>query len=587
MEQKYQLEDTVATISFERDIQLKVGLFVAEGVYAAMMESGETAVLVRATKVKRKEGNDSPSVFVDYDERPYARGEIPDGILRQSPSAKVQFISRLIENSVRPLIPSSFTQDIKIMATIMSMGEDVLPDMLAVTGSSMAAGLAEVPVTQYASVRVGLVGNNFIINPTYSQIKEGALDLVLAGTEVGVVMMEVRANQLSVEGIIEAVTFGHKAICDLISVQRKMWAEKGNLKADMGKTEDLEDIFLPEEDDTLSNHLWYLAEEQILEALATTNKDARDEMLDSIVEELEEAIRHSEDEALRVMVESDGALLGNTFKGIINNILRKRIIEEGARYDDREPGQERTLSCQVGVLPNRVPGSALLAVGASADEIAYATQVLSVVTLGKAGDNPELPDNSLPQDEKPSFSHITFLPQSGGKPKETGYAAFVERALLPVIPKKSDEFPFVIRMVSEVLSSNGSASVSSVCASTLSLMDAGVPITKPVSAVAMTLFFPGVPQGRRRLLTDCDDFENVLGDAVIRVAGTDTGITAIQMEIRDTVDAGLPVDVIEDVLEQSTQARKNHLENMLRVIDKPRPHLKANAMENAAAASIK
>ena len=468
---------------------------------------------------------------------------------------------RLIDRPLRPLFPSWLRDDIQIVATTLSMDEEVPPDVLAVTGSSVAVLLAKLPFYgPMAAVRVGLVGDDFIINPTYREVKNGDLDLVVAGSPHGVIMVEAGANQLPEQDIIEAIDFGYEAVCDLIQAQREIIAEMGI---------ELVELEPPEVDPTLENYIKEKATEQIKEILSQydLDKNQRDEKLDEIKDSLAESITElPEEEVVRIMVESESMLLGNTFKSVTKKLMRQQIIDEGVRVDGRKLDEVRPVSCRVGVLPQRVHGSSLFNRGL--------TQVMSAVTLGTPGDAQELADDLHPQDEKRYLHHYNFPPFSVGETKplrspgrrEIGHGALAERALGPVIPK-GDVFPYVIRVVSEVLSSNGSTSMGSVCASTLGLMDAGVPISKPVSGAAMGLI---KEDEEVRILTDIQGIEDFLGDMDFKVAGTDSGITALQMDMKIT---GLSIEIIADAIYQAKPARIHILDKMLSVIDVPRPDM--------------
>ena len=558
------MEEIDKSISFDgRDIRLKVGLFAPQAGGAVMIESGDTAVLVTATTAKGREGIDFLPLLVDYEERLYAGGKIPGGFLRREgrPPEKVTLTGRLIDRPLRPLFPSWLRDDIQIVATTLSMDEEVPPDVLAVTGSSVAVLLAKLPFYgPMAAVRVGLVGDDFIINPTYREVRNGDLDLVVAGSPHGVIMVEAGANQLPEQDIIEAIDFGYEAVCDLIEAQREIVAEMG--------IEPVESV-PPEVDPTLENYIQEKATEEIKEVLSEydLDKNQRDEKLDKIKDSLAESITElPEEEVVRIMVESESMLLGNTFKSVTKKLMRQQIIDEGIRVDGRKLDEVRPVSCRVGVLPQRVHGSSLFNRGL--------TQVMSAVTLGTPGDAQELADDLHPQDEKRYLHHYNFPPFSVGETKplrspgrrEIGHGALAERALGPVIPK-GDVFPYVIRVVSEVLSSNGSTSMGSVCASTLGLMDAGVPISKPVSGAAMGLI---KEDEEVRILTDIQGIEDFLGDMDFKVAGTDSGITALQMDMKIT---GLSIEIIADAIYQAKPARIHILDKMLSVIDVPRPDM--------------
>jgi len=551
------------SISFDgRDIELKIGLFAPQAGGSVLIKSGDTAVLVTATRASAREGIDFLPLLVDYEERLYAAGRIPGGFLRREgrPPEKATLISRLIDRPLRPLFPGWLRDDIQIVATTLSMDERVPPDVLAVTGSSVAVLLAQIPFNgPMAAVRVGLVGDDFLINPTYSEIDSGDLDLVVAGSPDGIVMVEAGANQLPEQDVIEAIEFGYEAVQDLIQAQRDLLKD---LNLDLVKTEP------PAVDPTLETFIREKATLPVKRVLSQYHltKQERDDALDQIKEEVAAAIAElTEEDPVKLASEQNPKAVSITFKDVTRSLMRNQIIEEGVRVDGRKLDQVRPVSCQVGVLPQRVHGSGLFNRGL--------TQVLSIVTLGTPGDAQEM-DDLHPDEKKRYLHHYNFPPFSVGEARpmrspgrrEIGHGALAERALLPVLPSQ-DEFPYVIRVVSEVLSSNGSTSMGSVSGSTLALMNAGVPISKPVSGAAMGLIKEG---DQVRVLTDIQGIEDFLGDMDFKVAGTDSGITALQLDMKLT---GLPMEVIAQAVHQALPARLHILEKMLEVIDKPQPHL--------------
>ncbi|MFB8798566.1 MAG: polyribonucleotide nucleotidyltransferase [Microcoleus sp.] len=553
------------SISFDgRDIRLKIGLLAPQAGGAVLIQSGETAVLVTATRSQGREGIDFLPLLVDYEERLYAGGKIPGGFLRREgrPPEKVTLTGRLIDRPLRPLFPSWLRDDIQVVATTLSMDEQVPPDVLAVTGASVAILLARMPFYgPMAAVRVGLVGDDFIINPTYSEIKEGELDLVVAGSPDGVIMVEASANQLPEQDIIEAIDFGYEAACDLIQAQREIMAELGI---------DLVVEERPSLDSTLENFIRDRACAPIRFILSKfeQDKNQRNAALDEVkANAVQAAIAElSEDDPVKLAATANSKAIDNVFKDVTKTMMRKQIVEDGVRVDGRKLDEVRPVSCRVGVLPSRVHGSALFNRGL--------TQVLSAATLGTPGDAQDLGDDLHPQQDKRYLHHYNFPPFSVGETKpmrspgrrEIGHGALAERALLPVLPSKED-FPYVIRVVSEVLSSDGSTSMGSVCASTLALMDAGVPLSQPVSGAAMGLIKEG---DEVRILTDIQAIEDFLGDMDFKVAGTDTGITALQMDMKIK---GLPLDVIANAIRQAKPARLHILQKMLATIDTPRKEM--------------
>ncbi len=553
------------SISFDgRDIRLKIGLLAPQAGGAVLIQSGDTAVLVTATRSQGREGIDFLPLLVDYEERLYAGGKIPGGFLRREgrPPEKVTLTGRLIDRPLRPLFPSWLRDDIQVVATTLSMDEQVPPDVLAVTGASVAILLAKMPFYgPMAAVRVGLVGDDFIINPTYSEIKEGELDLVVAGSPDGVIMVEASANQLPEQDIIEAIDFGYEAACDLIQAQREIMAELG-IDLVVGEP--------PSLDLALENFIRDRAQEPIRIILSRFEKDKtiRNAALDEVkANAVESAIAElAEDDPVKVAATANGKAIGNVFKDVTKQMMRKQILEDGVRVDGRKLDEVRPVSCRVGVLPSRVHGTALFNRGL--------TQVLSAATLGTPGDAQDLGDDLHPQQDKRYLHHYNFPPYSVGETRpmrspgrrEIGHGALAERALVPVLPSKED-FPYVIRVVSEILSSDGSTSMGSVCASTLALMDAGVPLSQPVSGAAMGLIKEG---DEVRILTDIQAIEDFLGDMDFKVAGTDTGITALQMDMKIK---GLPLDVIANAIRQAKPARLHILERMLSTIDTPRKEM--------------
>ncbi|GAB4233783.1 MAG: polyribonucleotide nucleotidyltransferase [Stanieria sp.] len=559
------MEEFDQSISFDgRDIRLKVGLLAPQAGGSVLIQSGDTAVLVTATRAEGREGIDFLPLIVDYEERLYAAGRIPGGFLRREgkPPERAILTSRLIDRPLRPLFPGWLRDDIQIVATTLSMDHEVPPDILAVTGASVAVLLARIPFYgPMAAVRVGLVGDDFIINPTYQEIEQGDLDLVVAGSPDGVVMVEAGANQLPEQDIIEAIDFGYEAVQELIQAQRQLIQQLGI---------EMPVIEPPEVDETLTNFISDRASAAIKQVLSQydLDKNARDAALDEIKKtKIEEVIAElPEEDPLKIATSENPKAIANEFKAVTKKLMRAQIIEQGVRVDGRTLDQVRPISCRVGLLPQRVHGSGLFRRGL--------TQVLSIATLGTSGDAQDLADDLHPEDEKRYLHHYNFPPFSVGETKplrspgrrEIGHGALAERAIVPVLPPQ-EEFPYVVRVVSEVLSSNGSTSMGSVCGSTLALMDAGVPITKPVSGAAMGLIKEG---DEVRILTDIQGIEDFLGDMDFKVAGTDTGITALQMDMKIT---GLSMDVVAKAIQQAKPARMHILEAMLKTIAEPRSEL--------------
>ena len=561
------MEEYNKSISFfeGRDIKIKVGLLAPQAGGSVLIQAGETAVFVTATRTGGREGIDFLPLTVDYEERLYAAGRIPGGFLRREgrPPEKATLTSRLIDRPIRPLFPSWLRDDIQIVATTLSMDEEVPPDVLAVTGASVASLIAQIPFKgPMAAVRVGLLNDEFIINPTFREMEKGELDIVVAGTPDGVVMVEAGANQLPEQDIIEAIEFGYEAILELIKAQQDLIQELG---IEMVIEEPAE-----EENEAVVNFIGEKASEDIKKVLAQfdLDKNGRDEALDEIkLKNVEEAIEAlADDDVIKVAVAENSKLVPNIFKKLTKKLMRRQIIEDGVRVDGRKLDQVRPIQSRVSLLPSRVHGSGLFQRGL--------TQVLSIATLGTSGDAQDLADDLHPDNEKRYLHHYNFPPFSVGETKplrspgrrEIGHGALAAKAITPILPT-TEEFPYVVRVVSEVLSSNGSTSMGSVCGSTLALMDAGVPIQKPVSGAAMGLIKEGEEV---RILTDIQGIEDFLGDMDFKVAGTDSGITALQMDMKIT---GLSTDVIAKAIHQAKDARLHILGEMLKAISEPRTEL--------------
>jgi polyribonucleotide nucleotidyltransferase len=555
------------SISFDgREIRLTSGRFAPQAGGSVMVECGDTSILVTATRSKGRDGIDFLPLICDYEERLYAAGRIPGSFFRREarPPERAILTCRLIDRPMRPLFPGWLRDDLQIVATCMSLDERVPPDVLAVTGASMATLLAKIPfMGPMAAVRVGLLGDDFVLNPSFREIERSELDLVVAGTPSGVVMVEAGANQLPEQDVIEAIDFGYEAVGELIRAQLALLKELG-----------IEQV-LPEErseDPALPSFLEKECAGGIGEVLKQfeQTKAERDEKLDAIKAEVSQKIAAlGGEDPIKVAVGSNSKLLGNTYKSLTKKLMRQQIVAEGKRVDGRSLDEVRPIQAAVSVLPKRVHGSGLFQRGL--------TQVLSCATLGTPSDAQEM-DDLNPISEKTYLHHYNFPPYSVGETRpmrspgrrEIGHGALAERALIPVLPSK-ESFPYVLRVVSECLSSNGSTSMGSVCGSTLALMDAGVPLAAPVSGAAMGLIKEG---DEVRILTDIQGIEDFLGDMDFKVAGTEKGITALQMDMKIS---GLAVKTVADAINQARPARLHILGKMLEAIDKPRDTLSPHA----------
>jgi len=429
---------------YGREIKLRIGTFAPQAGGSVLVQCGETAILVTATRGPAREGVDFVPLLVDYEERLYAAGRIPGGFLRREgrPPEKATLICRLIDRPMRPLFPNWLRDDVQIVATTMAIDEKVPPDVLAVTGASIAAQIAGLPFSgPMAGVRVGLVGDEFIINPTYAEVEAGDLDLVVAGTSEGIIMVEAGANQLPEADMIEAIDFGYEAVQELIKAQLDLIQELGIAPPDLTP---------PETDSTLENFIADQVKDKVAQVVASCERDrnVRDANLDAIKAELLEVIAALPDED-PIKLASDKKVISSTYKELTKKLMRSQVIEQNIRIDGRKLDEVRPIWTEVSVLP-RVHGSGLFNRGL--------TQVLSIATLGTPGDAQEL-DDLHPDAKKRYMHHYNFPPYSVGEARpmrspgrrEIGHGALAERALEPVLPPK-DKFPYILRVVSEVLS---------------------------------------------------------------------------------------------------------------------------------------
>jgi polyribonucleotide nucleotidyltransferase len=551
MSQTIQPHRFVARVA-DRDITFETGKLAGQADGAVIIRAGDTMLLATATASKQpREGIDFFPLSVDYEERLYAAGRIPGSFFRREgrPSEEAILLSRLTDRPLRPLFPKGFRNDVHIVLTALSSDGENQIDILAINAASAALMVSGIPFDgPVGAVRVGLIDDQLIINPTASEMEQSALDLRVAGTEDAILMVEAGANEVSEARILEALRVAHEAMQDFIRVQKEMSAELGK------PTMEVELIAASEE--TQAAVVQWLGGriQPMLEANHT--KQEFDTALNTLRDELVESFAEDENvepkDVIKVLDEE------------LKNVVRQRILDRGIRPDGRDPTTVRPIWCEVGLLP-RTHGSGLFTRGE--------TQVLTITTLGTPREEQTL-DTLGPNETKRYIHHYNFPPYSTGeagfmrgpKRREIGHGALAERALLPMIPDE-DEFPYTLRLVSEVLSSNGSTSMASACASTLSLMDAGVPIKAPVSGVAMGL----VAQGDRFVvLTDIQGIEDALGDMDFKVTGTREGVTALQMDIKIR---GLGYEILEKALAQAHEGRLYILDRMLETISEPRKDL--------------
>ena len=534
-----------------RNFTVEVGELAKQANGACMIHYGDTSVL--ATVTASKEPKDLPffPLTVNYEERLYAVGKIPGGFIKREgrPSDKAILSSRLIDRPIRPLFPDGFRNEVQVISTVMSVDQDCSSEMAAMIGSSIALSISDVPFDgPIAGVHVGRVNDEFIINPTIEQQEESDLELTVAGTKDAINMVEAAASEVAEEVILEAILFAHKEIIRLVEFQEQIVAAVGKEKSE---------ITVFEIDATIKAEVAEKFETKLCEAIQVKEKHAREEAIEAVKQEAYALYEEAEDEDVMKHVKL-------AMDDMLKAEVRRLITEEKIRPDGRSPEEIRPLASRVSLLA-RTHGSGLFTRGQ--------TQALSVCTLGALGDVQIL--DGLDLEESKRFMHHYNFPQfsvgetgpiRGPGRREIGHGALGEKALERVIPSEKD-FPYTIRLVSEVLESNGSSSQASICASTLALMDAGVPITAPVAGIAMGLVKKGEDYS---ILTDIQGLEDALGDMDFKVAGTEKGITALQMDIK--ID-GLAEEILEESLQAAKKARKAILDSMLEVITEPREKL--------------
>jgi polyribonucleotide nucleotidyltransferase len=554
-----------ATVA-DKEFVLETGKLARLAGGAVTVGLGDTVVLATATASKDpREGISFTPLSVDLEERLYAAGRIPGSFFRREgrPSESAILIDRLIDRPLRPLFPKGWQYETQIIITTLSSDTQNYLDIPALVGASAALMMSDVPLPEpVAAVRIGLVNGEFIINPTADELAESMLDLRVAGTADAILMVECGANEVPEDKIIEAIRAGHEAMQPLIEVQHRMAADVGRLKREVPTTESKDEVQAAVSD-RVGGRL-----RQVIEQ--TTSKEQRGAELDELRDEVVASFVVEDDEIDLTEDTFTPDDLKSAFNELLKEEVRQAILDRGERPDGRGPKDIRPLSIEIGLSP-RAHGSGLFTRGE--------TQVLSIATLGTIGEEQRL-DTLRPEEFKRYIHHYNFPPFSTGetwflrgpKRREIGHGALAETALRPMIPDE-ESFPYTIRVVSEVLSSNGSTSMASVCASTLALMDAGVPITRPVSGIAMGMV-TDPNSDRYRILTDIQGMEDHLGDMDFKVAGTREGITALQMDIKIK---GISDEVMAEALEQAREARLFILDKMADVIAEPRETLSEHA----------
>lgn len=521
---------------------------------------GDTILLVTATASDEpRKAVDFFPLLCDFEERISSVGRIPGSYNRREgkPPDKSTLIARLIDRPIRPLFPEDFLNDVQIVATALSIDQVHPPDVLAMLGASIALSISNIPFNgPIGVVRVGLVHNKFVVNPTFEEIDKSELDLVIAGTEDSVMMVEAGANLVSEEVILNSIAFAMPLIKQQVDLQKQFVRNLNVKKMDFMPPEankELSDLVEKRTKEILKRSMDHVKDKETHKAFV---KEAKEKVIKAI-EEL------GENHSLKELLENQN-LIEKELKNLEAKLMRKQILEEGIRADGRRCNEIRPINCEVGIIP-RVHGTGLFTRGT--------TQVLSTCTLGTSSDAQKL-DTTDPQTEKRYIHHYNFPGFSVGEVKpsrtpgrrEIGHGALAERAILPVLPEK-EHFPYTIRVISEVLESNGSTSMASTCGSTLSLMDAGVPIKAPIAGIAMGLIKEG---DKFAILTDIQGLEDVLGDMDFKVTGSKKGVSALQMDIKVP---GITLEIMKIALEQARAARLYILEKMLEVIPKPRAEL--------------
>ncbi|HHY90554.1 MAG TPA: polyribonucleotide nucleotidyltransferase [Clostridiales bacterium] len=534
-----------------RTLEVQIGKVAQLTNGAAWVRYGDTVVLVTAAASQEpREGIDFFPLSVDYEERLYSVGKIPGGFIKREgkPTEKAILTARLIDRPIRPLFPKGYRNDVQVIATVLSVDQDCTPDVVAMLGSSIALSISDIPFDgPTASVIVGLVDGKFVINPTAAEREKSEMHLVVSGTKDAIMMVEAGANEVPEEVILDAILFAHEEIKKIITFIEEIVSEVGKPK---------QEVQLFEVDKTIEAEVREFATEKMLCAIKTEDKNERNDNMEKVKAETIEYFSEKYPDNIKDVEE--------TLYQITKELVRSMILDEGIRPDNRALDEIRPISCEVAVLP-KTHGTGLFTRGQ--------TQVLTVATLGAIGDA-QILDGLGEEESKRFMHHYNFPPFSVGEVRflrgpgrrEIGHGALAERALEPVIPPES-EFPYTIRLVSEVLSSNGSTSQASVCGSTLALLDAGVPIKAPVAGIAMGL----IKEGERvAILSDIQGIEDFLGDMDFKVAGTEKGVTAIQMDIKIH---GIGKDILQAALEQARKGRLYILEKMNAVISKPRPEI--------------
>ena len=549
--EEVELEKIYNTQIAGRPLVIETGKVAKQANGAAVVRYGDTVVLVTATASKEpREGIDFFPLTVDYEEKQYAVGKIPGGFIKREGRATeaATLSARLIDRPIRPLFPKGFRNDLHVVATILSVEKDNAPGVTAIIGASVALSISNIPFSgPVAAVIVGMLDGELIINPTVEQSARSTMHLTVAGTSEAIMMVEGGADEIPENRMVDAIFFAHEEIKKICAFQDQIIAEVGVPKTEVKAPE-----LNPEIDAAIREYGTSLLEE----AVKNPDKKSREADMDKAQEDILEHLLEQypeEEKQIHTIIEK-----------VQKEVVRKMILEQGERVDGRQLKEIRPISCEVGYLP-RPHGSGLFTRGQ--------TQALSVTTLGAISEE-QILDGLGIEESKRYIHHYNFPPYSTGEVKpmrgpgrrEIGHGALAERALLPVIPSEED-FPYTIRVVSEILESNGSSSMASVCGSTLSLMHAGVPIKAPVSGIAMGLV---KEEDHFAILSDIQGIEDALGDMDFKVTGTEAGVTALQMDIKIL---GVNRAIVETALAQAHEGRMFILGKMMEAISKPNESL--------------
>jgi len=531
----------------DRSLVIEVGKLAGQANAAVTISCGETLLLVTACYNKQpREGVDFLPLTIDYEERLYAAGKIPGGFIRREgrPSEAATLACRQTDRPIRPLLPKDWRNDIQLIATVLSVDQENDPDILSVIGSSAALSISEIPFSgPVGAVHVGYINGELVLNPRLAQFADSQLDLVVVSTREKVIMVEAGAKEISEDIVLQAVKFGHEANQDIIKLQEQLQQALGKPKVEVPVSE-----VNPETASAVAR----IADEKLVQILGQSDKAMREQALAELRKEVVENLGES----------FSGKEVLSALEARVKYAVRTQILDKGQRVGGRGLTEVRSLSCEVGLLP-RTHGSGLFSRGL--------TQVLSITTLGSTRKEQMLDGLGIEESKRfmhhynfPGFSNGEVRRVGSSSRREIGHGALAERALVPVLPEAED-FPYAIRLVSEVLSSNGSTSMASVCAGSLSLMDAGIPVKTAVAGVAMGLVTGD--DDKFVVLTDIEGLEDFNGDMDFKIAGTSEGITAIQM---DTKLKGLSLEIVEKTLAQGREARLFILDKMNETISSSR-----------------